>query len=224
MRYRKLPYKIQGANSPAELLLLQKQFCVLVNDLIIRGVELIFVDETTCHRWHHAGLRTWHPPNSDLFHELPATRGKGVALMGAISTASQSIVLRTYDRNNSINFLEFLKPVAGMARNARQTVVVMDNATYHRNLKVKDFLNSRGIGLLYLPPSSSELNPIEFIWGHIKRRLQKRLLESRQRILQRDFRPMVVEVAYEYGVFTNGSIIANAVSSKILRPLEGFLV
>ena len=40
----------------------------------------------------------------------------------------------------------------------------MDNATYHHAQRAKQFLYDNGISVLYLPPSSSELNPIEKYW------------------------------------------------------------
>ena len=96
----------------------------------------------------------------------------------------------------------------------------MDNATYHRNKNNVSFITSAGMDVLFLPPSSSELNPIEHCWAHIKKRVQNRRLEHPQH----DFRVLVDEVMREYQAYTAGNRIANKIFSKILRPLEGFLV
>ena len=46
----------------------------------------------------------------------------------------------------------------------KKTVVVLDNASVHRNRKIKDvrkIWEDRGLFLFYLPPYSPELNPAE---------------------------------------------------------------
>ena len=48
------------------------------------------------------------------------------------------------------------------------SVVVMDNATFHQGVAMKDALNKAGHTLLYLPPYSPDLNPIEKKWAQAK--------------------------------------------------------
>lgn len=52
------------------------------------------------------------------------------------------------------------------------SVIVMDNASYHKSKELKELFNSYKIRLLYLPPYSPDLNPIEKIWGNIKNELR----------------------------------------------------
>ena len=42
--------------------------------------------------------------------------------------------------------------------------VVMDNATFHKSLKTKTLIQEAGCELLFLPPYSPDLNPIEKFW------------------------------------------------------------
>ena len=42
-----------------------------------------------------------------------------------------------------------------------QIVVVMDNLSAHKRARVRELIEERGCELLYLPPYSSDLNPIE---------------------------------------------------------------
>lgn len=48
-------------------------------------------------------------------------------------------------------------------------VVVMDNATFHKSLKTKELIEATGATLLFLPPYSPDLNPIEKLFANIKR-------------------------------------------------------
>lgn len=47
-------------------------------------------------------------------------------------------------------------------------VVVMDNLTAHKRPLIKRQIESAGASVLYLPPYSPDLNPIEMIWSKVK--------------------------------------------------------
>lgn len=54
--------------------------------------------------------------------------------------------------------------------------MVLDNHRAHYSVKLKDFLEEQGVELLFLPPASSQYNPIETIWAVVKRRWRDILL------------------------------------------------
>lgn len=47
--------------------------------------------------------------------------------------------------------------------------VVMDNASFHKSPKTRELIESVGCRLIFLPPYSPDLNPIEKFWGNMKR-------------------------------------------------------
>ena len=47
-------------------------------------------------------------------------------------------------------------------------VVVMDNATFHKVDGISELIEKAGHQLLYLPPYSPDLNPIEKKWAQVK--------------------------------------------------------
>jgi transposase len=47
-------------------------------------------------------------------------------------------------------------------------LVIMDNLSAHKNQEVKDFIESVGAEIWFLPPYSPDLNPIEQMWSKIK--------------------------------------------------------
>ena len=51
-------------------------------------------------------------------------------------------------------------------------LVIMDNARWHKTARTQELITSRGARLLYLPPYSPDLNPIEHDFANIKRRWQ----------------------------------------------------
>lgn len=52
-------------------------------------------------------------------------------------------------------------------------VVVMDGPRIHRVAGVQEVIEKKGAKVLYLPPYSPELNPIEWAWSWLKRTLRK---------------------------------------------------
>ena len=53
----------------------------------------------------------------------------------------------------------------------RGTVVVMDNASFHRKKQLENIANKHGIKIIFLPPYSPELNPIEHFWNWLKKKI-----------------------------------------------------
>lgn len=47
-------------------------------------------------------------------------------------------------------------------------VVIWDNATFHKSHRFVEAFGEAGIGLLFLPPYSPDLNPIEQFWAWLK--------------------------------------------------------
>jgi transposase len=48
------------------------------------------------------------------------------------------------------------------------TVIVMDNARFHKSDDTRKFIEKAKCRLLFLPPYSPHLNPIEKLWGNMK--------------------------------------------------------
>lgn len=52
-------------------------------------------------------------------------------------------------------------------------VVVLDNASFHKSPELYDMVESMGCLLVFLPPYSPDLNPIEKVWANFKRNLRR---------------------------------------------------
>jgi len=55
------------------------------------------------------------------------------------------------------------------------TLVVLDNASFHRSRELARIVEEAGCHLLFLPPYSPDLNPIEPAWASLKRVVSKGL-------------------------------------------------
>lgn len=54
-------------------------------------------------------------------------------------------------------------------------VVVMDNAAFHKSQKIKNLIESVGCTIIFLPPYSPDLNPIEKFWANMKRWIRQKI-------------------------------------------------
>jgi transposase len=52
-------------------------------------------------------------------------------------------------------------------------IVILDNAKAHKVAGVRERIEGAGARVLYLPPYSPDLNPIEMAWSKIKQFLRK---------------------------------------------------
>ena len=88
-------------------------------------------------------------------------------------TNGELIAPMTYEETMTSDFFEawfqkFLLPTLNTP-----SVIIMDNARFHRMGKLEILCEEFGYKLLPLPPYSSEYNPIEKTWAHIKKHFKK---------------------------------------------------
>ncbi len=79
--------------------------------------------------------------------------------------------------NNSCNTELFNKWVEEMLIKELkpEQVVILDNASFHKSEKTKELIESVGCKLIFLPPYSPNLNPIEKFWANMKRWIRSKI-------------------------------------------------
>ena len=63
-------------------------------------------------------------------------------------------------------------------------IVVMDNLSAHKGGRIRELVESRGCELLYLPPYSPDLNPIEEAFAKVKGLLRKAQARTRDALVE----------------------------------------
>lgn len=54
-------------------------------------------------------------------------------------------------------------------------VLIIDNAAFHKSNKTQELVEGAGCKILFLPPYSPDLNPIEKYWANMKVRIREML-------------------------------------------------
>ena len=100
----------------------------------------------------------------------------GCFMLNGIDTIAFPIHTRSDD------FCEFLIKVR--ERNPLNRIcLVLDNFATHRAKSVREKAQELNIVLIYLPPYSPDLNPIEFLWKSIKRIISISEIENKDELI-----------------------------------------
>ena len=72
-----------------------------------------------------------------------------------------------------------------------KTVFILDNASFHKASNIEEIAKKNHSEVLYLPPYSPDLNPIEHQWHVVKTKVRKYLrdgIESVSKAINRFFK------------------------------------
>lgn len=101
---------------------------------------------------------------------LHAPTRKSIACFGAVNLRTGKFVRRMRKVFNAETFQRFLAQLL-RHRARRRMIVVLDNARYHHAVLLAPFLcqHASHLRLLFLPPYSPQLAPIERVWKLTRR-------------------------------------------------------
>ena len=161
---------------------LNKTFPGLVHKARRSGAVIYFVDEAAVRADGHRGT-TWAPVGETPVIEDSGDRF-GLKLISAVSPRGDLKFAVLEGQMTSERFVEFVKKLR--ADTGKPIIVIADNAKYHKEGMAKRFLKPtpEGIQIAHLPTYAPELNPDEQVWNHLKRRLGKLFLESKEHMRQ----------------------------------------
>jgi transposase len=135
-----------------------------------RSYHYVFVDESGCDK--RSGFRRmgWSPlgvtpvqiarfQREQRFQILPAYTQDGVIFARVYQGSTDSTVFE--------DFIEQLLPLCGKWPEPK-SVLVMDNASIHHTERIEQMCRDASVKLVYLPPYSPDLNPIEEFFAELK--------------------------------------------------------
>jgi transposase len=140
---------------------------------------LVFVDESgvTTEMTRRYG---WAPRPERVSEAVPAGHWRTLTVLGALTTRGVLASMTIESPTDGDVFLAFIEQALA-PRLEPGHLVILDNLGAHKVPGVRSLIESRGAQLLYLPPYSPDLNPIEQAWSKLKQLLRAtkaRLLET----------------------------------------------
>ncbi|HKH75634.1 MAG TPA: IS630 family transposase [Rubrobacteraceae bacterium] len=144
--------------------------------------RLVFVDETGTNTSLSA-LRAWSRLGRRAYCSVPRNRGPNTTLLSSMTVEGMGPSLAVEGATDREVFEAYVEKMLAPSLQAEQ-VVVMDNLSAHKGARVRELVEERGAELLYLPPYSPDLNPIEEAFAKIKRLLRKGEARTREALVE----------------------------------------
>lgn len=157
----------------------RKQFRQLVRAFDIRN--FIFLDEMGCNlaltrRYGRAA------PGERVRDSVPGDRGGNVSTIGALDLTGFRTGLSVPGAIDGETMVFFIEEMLAPTLN-RGDLVFMDNCPIHKMEEIEDIIEACGAWVLFLPPYSPDLNPIEHGWSKVKTRLRALKPRTLQEVL-----------------------------------------
>lgn len=133
----------------------------------------VYIDES--------GFRTYYdreygyaPRGEQVFGVVSGLKYGRTNLVAA-RVGNHLIAPKDYKQNTNSEIFEDWYEKDLMPKLSEGQVVIMDNASFHRKEKLREIAERFKVRVIFLPPYSPELNPIEHTWANIKRWLKKNM-------------------------------------------------
>jgi transposase len=144
--------------------------------------RLVFVDEMGANT-SLSSLRAWSKRGERAHCLVPRNRGRNTTLLASMSAEGMGSSLAVEGTTTRSVFETYVEKVL-LPGLQRGQIVVMDNLAAHKGDRIRELIESAGCELLYLPPYSPDLNPIEEAFSKIKGILRKAGARSREALVE----------------------------------------
>lgn len=113
----------------------------------------------------------------------PGGHWKILTILGAMSLRGMVATMTIEEPTDSDIFLAYVEHLLYPVLQPGD-VVVMDNLSAHKAPAVREWIEKAGAEVLYLPPYSPDLNPIEKAWAKLKQLLRAVKARSKETLDQ----------------------------------------
>ena len=141
-----------------------------MNQLGLDPEKFVFIDETWA-KTNMTRLRGRAPLGERLIAKVPHGHWKTTTLIAALDSRGMRCSTTVDGAVNRDVFEAFVAQVL-LPTLSVGDMVVMDNLSSHKGQRVRAMIESTGATLLFLPPYSPDLNPIELAFSKLKQLLR----------------------------------------------------
>jgi len=138
---------------------------------------LIFIDETWT-KTNMTRLRGRAPRGERLVDKTPHGHWKTTTLIAALGIGGMRCSTVVDGAVNGDVFEAFVQQVL-VPELQPGDVVILDNLSSHKRQRIRELVEGTGARLVFLPPYSPDLNPIELIFAKVKQLLRSLACRTR---------------------------------------------
>ncbi len=142
----------------------------------LKTERLVLVDETGA-KTNMARLRGRSLKGRRMYASIPWGHCKTTTFVDGLRTTGLTAPMVLEGAMNGAAFKAYVEQVLAPSL-APGDIVIMDNLSSHKVAGVRKAIKARGAFLLYLPPYSPDLNPIELAFSKFKALLRKAAARS----------------------------------------------
>lgn len=144
--------------------------------------RLVFLDESGLNR-AMARSHAWVKKGTEYVDRTPMNWGTNLTLLGAMRVTGWVLLSAMFATTNKDRFVAWFVTKL-LPRLNIGDVVVLDNLPAHKDPRVRAWARLHGIRVLYLPPYSPDLNPIEPGWALQKQHVRKHAPRTDEALLR----------------------------------------
>ena len=144
--------------------------------------RFVFVDEMGTNT-SLSPLYAWSRRGERARCSVPRNRGPNTTLLSSMRLEGMGPSLAVQGTTNAEVFEVYVEKVLAPSLRRGQ-LVVMDNLSSHKGKRVRELIEERGCELVYLPPYSPDLNPIEEAFSKIKGFIRKAEARTREALAE----------------------------------------
>lgn len=133
--------------------------------------NLVYVDETGIDEYFYREYAR-APRGQKIIEKISGRKFKRTNILAGICQG-EWVAPFEYPGTTDSTLFEFWFEHSLLKEASPGSVIIIDNATFHKKSVLPDLAKSCGCEVLFLPPYSPDLNPIEKKWAWLKRKLRE---------------------------------------------------
>ncbi len=191
------PYDFRKPDNAKELLdnQLRLLFELLEKENIPKDkIAIGFLDETSPQTTANT-VRVWSFGKPKIMKNTTKMKANTIGYYAILGNSKEGFLQNS--KKESIR--DFLIEIKKVNEKYEAIIIVIDNFPSHKSTMVKKIAKELGIYLVYLPPYSPDLNPIEYIWKSMKRVLSLSFVKTEdelKNLIQSNFKTFSKSLSY----------------------------
>jgi transposase len=139
----------------------------------LAGQPVFYLDE--CGVDHRLYRESGRAPRGERIYQAVAGKRRERTSIIAASQQNKLVAPRVFQGSCTTEVVDVYFEKVLLPALPPGSVIVLDNARFHQSPTTQKLVEQAGCQLLFWPPYSPDLNPIEHVWAAFKTRLRKDL-------------------------------------------------